>query len=90
MSDKTSTNKLYSGELRKLSNNKNELRTNTVKGFFTFMPEVGKRFTFLGDPIDLRAAFRMVLTSEVTDILAHVKGDITFQTENSIYQVIYE
>lgn len=79
--------------LKKLSTNPNELRTNTVDGYFLHAPKVGEQFTMFADPLENPTAnFRIVQTSLIREIEwievgAQRNSACLFKTLNSEYRL---
>jgi len=75
------------GNLTKLSDNKNALRTNNIEGDYSNAPSVGKSFTIFGEPLTKEADVRIITTSMVEEISAEEDHSITFRTLNSLYRL---
>ena len=76
------------GKLEKISDNDNALRTNDIEGNFAILPQVGKRFVIIGEPLEAGYGVRVVSTSPVQEINIEGNGAIVFRTLNSIYRLI--
>ena len=78
---------MKNGILRKISSNKNAIRTEgDIEGTFPIFPLVGHSFVLWAEPIDKNADFREITTSKITDVT--IEGSLyTFVTLNSIYEL---
>jgi hypothetical protein len=66
----------------------NPLRTQTIDGWFTTEPTVGRSFRFYAEPLTEGAEVRMVATSPVVRVVRCMdKREIVFNTENSTYEI---
>jgi hypothetical protein len=72
------------GVLTKGSSTNRNLRTKTIEGFFAQLPEVGKPFIMLAEPLDEKKDFRYVRTSIVLHVERAGEG-YKFETFNSMY-----
>ena len=73
--------------------NGSALRTTSIKGFiphFHHLPEVGKSFVFMAEPLDPSASLRVVTTSTVKKV-ERIKSlyvdEYKIYTQNSIYRL---
>ena len=73
-------------KLTKIRSTHSNLRTDTVVGFTTALPEVGKVFVMFAPPIDPAATFRQVTTTLVKHVEV-IDNTYRFVTENSTYQL---
>jgi len=85
MANKKKSPTSYQVELSRLQSNNNALRTPTVKGVASELPKVGVGFIMTGASLTPGAAFRLIHTSEVTEVGELVDGLIDFDTLNSSY-----
>lgn len=73
-------------KLTRLSSTHENLRTTVVEGTSDALPEVGKPFKLIGEPLDPAASFRMVYTTPIQHL--EVVGDVyRCRTENSLYEI---
>lgn len=74
-------------KLTKISDNKNNLRTNEIIGYCLSLPTVGKSFTIFGEGIEFGT--RMITTSLVVEMSEQDSDEkiIIFRTQNSLYRV---
>ena len=72
---------MIKGTLTKLSDNKNNIRTNTITGEASEPPTVGQSFVVLAEPLVEGFSCRLVTTSTVLEIM-----DNEFKTLNSVYK----
>lgn len=78
--------KSYKVKLTKLQSNHNNLRTDSVEGFSLELPEVGKSFQLVGDPLTAGALFRGVFTTEIKNV-ERMGNEFVFHTMNSKYKL---
>jgi hypothetical protein len=69
-------------KLTRLQSNHSRLRTSEVIGFCDEMPQVGKTFQMISEPLEQSKGFRLINTNPVTEI----NGD-EFKTCNSTYRI---
>jgi len=74
------------GSITKLSRNKNDLRTKSMKGTFKDVPEVGSRFVIFGESLTPGGSLRMISTSIVQAVEVLDDG-WKIQTENTKYKI---
>lgn len=80
----------YEGIFSNESKDHNNLRTNSMKGRFAKMPEVGKRFSIVGESLTPGGILRYINTSIVMGVESELPGQtIVFFTENSKYRLDY-
>ena len=81
----------YSGVLTNESKDHNNLRTDSVKGQFSKLPQVGHFFNIVGESLTPEANMRYVNTSKVKKILRELRGQtMVFETESgSKYRLDY-
>ncbi len=79
--------KKYTGTLKKVSQNVNNIRTEYVDGFYLDKPKAGRCFMLFARSLDPEKDFRLIQTSVVREVsetndFVHL---ITFKTMNSEY-----
>lgn len=78
--------KIYNVKLTKMRSTHGNLRADEVFGQTLDLPTVGKSFILIADPLDAKAEFRSVFTTEIK--LVEKMGDTyEFHTLNSTYRV---
>ena len=78
--------KVYIVKLTKIESNHDHLRTNEVEGVTNILPEVGKNFTLIGEPLTDGANVRIINTTEIKSVDKE-ENTIIFKTLNSTYQL---
>jgi len=79
--------KIFKTLLTKVESNHTRLRTNEVEGTTIALPEVGKSFALVGKSLTEGAPFRLVNTSEITEVEKLSEDELQFKTLNSIYKL---
>lgn len=73
------------GTLEKIESSHNNLRTNSMNGYFEEFPKVGEPFRILGKGLEFGT--RIIHTTPITEILEEKEDLIVFKTLNSTYRV---
>lgn len=79
----------HKGKLRQKSESESGIRGGEIEGSFDLLPEVGRGFRFVGEPLNPQADMRLVWTSPVVGILSNEGGKMMFKTENTTYELEY-
>jgi len=74
-------------KIRKISNNKNAMRTLWMEGEAEKRPEIGSHFTLIGEPLNTLATYRDFSTSLVVDIKEVSPLIKHLHTLNSVYEL---
>jgi len=77
---------IYKVRLTKVRSNHTNLRTNTVEGETVSLPEKGKSFTLIADPLNPNADFRSVETTAI-ELVEKMGSEFMFHTQNSTYKL---
>lgn len=77
---------MFTGIIRKISDNENALRTSEMEGIFKDPPEKGKSFRIIGQAINQESYGRMIITSMVQEV-EKLNNGWKFDTLNSTYVV---
>lgn len=76
----------YKGTLTKISNNKNNMRTESMDGFFSEFPTVNESFHIVGHSlVEIKGdgfPVRLISTSVVVEIISHIEKSILFKTNS--------
>lgn len=68
----------------------NALRSVEVVGWtYHAAPQEGRMFIMWSEPLDPKAAMRLVTTSPVRNVIQNALNSYDFETQNSLYRVIY-
>lgn len=80
---------MFNVKLTRLKSSHNIIRTDETIGTTYYLPEIGKGFTLIAEPIDEHANIRYITTSKVIEIEESVsnKNTIRFNTLNSSYRL---
>lgn len=71
--------------LTKLSSTNQNLRSTTVEGIASALPEEGCSFRVIAKSLTPGGLFRLVETSKIVEVTKNEAGQIDFKTENSHY-----
>lgn len=74
------------GKIVKVSDNENELRTNSMEGVFEDLPKVGRSFIIIGEGLTPGLPNRIITTSPVTEVVTIKKG-YRIYTTFSVYEL---
>ncbi len=74
-------------KLTKISNNVNDLRTNSVEGTTGKMPVVGSYFSMAAESLTPENNVRLVSTSLIQEIDQISDSEVVFKTLNSTYRL---
>lgn len=79
----------YTHKLTLVQSTHDAIRTKETLGCLIneAIPEVGRRFNFVGAPLELPAGFRLITTSPVKKVSVAENGLVDFETENSTYKL---
>jgi len=77
---------IYKVRLTKVRSNHTKLRTDTIEGETVSLPEKGKSFTLIADPLNPNADFRSVYTTPI-ELVEKIDGEFMFHTLNSTYKL---
>ena len=74
-------------KLTKIESTHSNLRTDTVEGMCTNLPEVGMSFVLWSEPLTTGHHYRQVATSPVQSVEVLSADVLRFKTLNSIYEL---
>ncbi len=74
-------------KLAKVSSSHSRLRTEEVIGYVKKVPVIGSNFIMAAPPLDKSKDFRWIETSHIKSIEYTSENFLTFETENSVYNI---
>lgn len=74
--------------LRRIESSHDNLRTETVEGYYFLPPTEGFTFCFYAKSLEADEGIRIVMTTPVVEIVREDEVGTVFRTANSVYEVV--